>query len=92
MTSFFVDAETGGLALPLPRAAVVPVQAWERGEDGKNRPSGRQAQDASGVPLWSLPALVYANRYGRAEPETVELLLASVTRPDEADFFPGGDA
>lgn len=91
MASYFVDAE-GRLALPLPRAMVTPVPEWERGEDGKNRPSGRQAKNAEGVPLWSLPALVYASRFGRAEPETVELLLAAMTRPDEADFFPGGDA
>ena len=53
-----------------------PVPVWAEGEDGKNRPTNRQAVDASGTPLWRLPLRAKVLRYGR-----ITRVDASVTVP-----------
>ena len=56
-----------------------PVPVWAEGEDGKNRPTNRQAVDAEGKPLWRLPLRAKVLRYGR-----IARVDASVTVPSVA--------
>lgn len=56
-----------------------PVVVWEVGDDGKNRPTNRQAVDASGKPLWRLPLRAKILRFGR-----IARVDASVTVPSVA--------
>lgn len=56
-----------------------PVVVWQAGEDGKKRPTTRQAVDASGTPLWRLPVRAKVLKFGR-----VARVDASVTVPSVA--------
>lgn len=61
-----------------------PVPVWVEGEDGKNRPTNRQAVDTAGTPLWRLPLRAKVLRYGR-----ISRVDASVTIPSISTLHVG---
>lgn len=74
-------AVDGQLLTTLPGSQFEPVQEW--GDvDGKRRPTGRQATDAAGVPLWKITALMNRVSFGRVEPELVTVHVAAQSAPD----------
>lgn len=59
-----------------------PVQVWATPEGGaKPKPTGEQAVDAHGVPLWTINASVLLLNFGETESELVTIQFPSKETP-----------
>lgn len=59
-----------------------PVQVWATPEGAsKPRPTGEQAVDANGIPLWTINASVLLLNFGETESELITIQFASKERP-----------
>lgn len=69
-----------------------PVPVWAEGEDGKNRPTGRQAVGPDGKPLWRLPLRAKVLRFGRVTRVDASVTVPSVATLHVADIPSVADA
>lgn len=73
---------TPGTPLLVPvQVAPKPVKTWVENEAGKRSPSGPQATDENGVPLWAGHAMLMKEAFGETEPEQIEIVFASKEKP-----------
>lgn len=82
----------GGLVHRLPGATSTPVMAWEKNSEGRSMPGDRQAVDPTGLPVWEIQALIYADTWGRAEAQVITVKMAAAIRPTAEAMIPGGEA
>lgn len=71
-----------GLPFMTPVTAPAPVPTWEKNEaTGKSAPTGPQAVDAQGTPLWVVTVSMNQERFGSPDPTLVEIVFPSKERP-----------
>lgn len=69
-----------------------PVVVWQTGEDGKSRPTNRQAVDASGTPLWRLAMRAKVLKFGRVARVDASVTVPSMTTLHVGDIPSARDA
>lgn len=73
---------TPGNPLLVPvQVAPKPVKTWVENEKGKRAPTGPQATDENGVPLWLGNATLMKESFGESDPELVEIIFPSKETP-----------
>ncbi|WP_310961568.1 hypothetical protein [Nocardioides terrisoli] len=75
---------------PMVATGVVRVAPeWELGEDGKRRPSDRQARDENtGMPLWEVEVSYRGENFGREFTTTASVTVTAEAKPDPAAYSP----